>query len=184
MYFSTTVWSWLGSFIKAENELTGRIGHLSFLNIFTYKPFVYVMVWAITKSEVLRCHRTVSQKTFIHCWPRGSDQAGEQSPLLGIGEPHDSRSLDFLTNPLTLVHVVDEHELDPYVTAVGRLKKREHGASGVVVQHQGHARTQTHKQNTSSLRMISRRGRVASPPPMKVVGGSWKVLSKSDSSRP
>lgn len=128
MLFSTTVWSWLGSFIKAENELTGRIGHSSFPNIFTYKPFVYVMMWAITKSEVSRCHQTVSQKTFIHCWPCGSDQAGEQSPLLGIGELHDSRSLDFLTDPLTLVHVVDEHELDPYVTAVGRLKKKEHGA--------------------------------------------------------
>lgn len=38
--------------------------------------------------------------------------------------------------------------------------------------------------NTSSLRMISLSGRVVSCPPMKVVWGSWKLLSKSDSLRP
>lgn len=59
----------------------------------------------------------------LNCQPCGSDQAGEQSSLLGVGELHDSWSLDFLPNPLTLAHIVNEHELDPDVAAVGRLEK-------------------------------------------------------------
>lgn len=118
----------------------------------------------------------------LNCQPCGSDQTGEQSSLLCVGELHDSWSLDFLPNPLALAHIVNEHELDSDVAAVRRLDKsnkqdgqREAGR---------HVQTKEHKLNTSSLRMISRRGRVLSPPPMKEVGGSWKLRSKSDSSRP
>lgn len=124
----------------------------------------------------------------VSCQPCGPDQAGEQSSLLGVGELHDPRSLDFLPDPLTLAHIVDEHELDPDVATVGRLRRRK--TSGRVSETpqtpmaEPHVHTKEHKQNTSSLRMISRRGRVVSPPPMKEVGGSWKLRSKSDSSRP
>lgn len=120
--------------------------------------------------------------SLLNCQPCGSDQAGEQSSLLGVCEPHDSWSLDFLPNPLTLAHVVNEHELNPDVATVRHLEKRnkQDGQRDAGRQMQ----TQEHKQNTSSLRMISRRGRVVSPPPMKEVGGSWKLRSKSDSSRP
>lgn len=106
----------------------------------------------------------------LDCQPGGSDQAGEQSSLLRVGEPHDSWSLDFLPNPLTLAHIVNEHELDPDVAAVGRLEKSNKMKGSPAAG--GHVRAKEHKQNTSSLRMISRSGRVVSPPPMKEVGGS------------
>lgn len=81
-----------------------------------------------------------------------------------------------MTNPLTLVHIVDEHELDPDVATVGRLEKsnKQEGQSDTVNPLRGRTRVDkdTQTRNTSSLRMISLRGRVVSPPPMKVVGGS------------
>lgn len=76
----------------------------------------------MTQSEILRCHCVdVSWEMCGQGPPCRSDQAGQQRSLLIVGELHDSRSLEFLTNPLTLLHVVDEHELHADVTAIRRL---------------------------------------------------------------
>lgn len=77
--------------------------------------------------------------------PGGSDHSGQQSPLLLHGELHDSRGLKLLPDPLALLHVVDEHELDPDVLTVRHLKDRE-GNRGFCNRHQ------TFKRRTSSLK--------------------------------
>lgn len=56
------------------------------------------------------------------CVPGGADHASQQSSLLLQAELHDSRPLNFLSDPLTLVQVIDEHELNPYMLAIRHLR--------------------------------------------------------------
>ena len=55
------------------------------------------------------------------CLPGGADHSGQQCPLLLQSELHHSRSLKLLSDPLTLLQVVDEHELHSDVLAVRHL---------------------------------------------------------------
>lgn len=59
--------------------------------------------------------------------PGGSDHSAQESPLLLQTELHDSRGLKLLPDPLALVHVVDEHELNTDVLTVGHLEERPAG---------------------------------------------------------
>ncbi len=56
------------------------------------------------------------------CVPGGADHASQQSSLILQAELHDSRPLKLLSDPLTLVQVIDEHELNPYMLAICHLK--------------------------------------------------------------
>lgn len=53
--------------------------------------------------------------------PCGSDHAGQECSLFLQGEVHDARLLKLLSDPLALVQVVNEHELDADVLAIGHL---------------------------------------------------------------
>lgn len=55
------------------------------------------------------------------CVPHGAHQPRQQSPFILVRELHNSRRLKLLTDPLALLHIVDEHELQPNVLAVGIL---------------------------------------------------------------
>lgn len=67
--------------------------------------------------------------------PHGAHQPCQQSPFVVIAELHNSRRLELLTDPLALLHVVDEHVLQANVLAVGVLASENtstqaSGASG------------------------------------------------------
>lgn len=53
--------------------------------------------------------------------PGGSDHPGQESLLLLQTELHDPWSLKLLSDPLTLLHVVNKHELHSDVLTVSRL---------------------------------------------------------------
>lgn len=53
--------------------------------------------------------------------PGGADSASQQGSFLLRGELHDTRGLKLLADPLTLVQVIDKHELHAYVLAVRHL---------------------------------------------------------------
>ena len=69
----------------------------------------------------------------LWCLPGGADHAGQQCPLLLQSELHHSRSLELLADPLTLLQVVDEHELYTDVLTVRHLTNRERGVTPVQV---------------------------------------------------
>lgn len=54
--------------------------------------------------------------------PDRSNQSCEQGTFLLTVELHNSWGLKLLSNPLTLFQVVDKHELDSDVLAVGALR--------------------------------------------------------------
>lgn len=66
------------------------------------------------------------------CWgmwgntdrPCGSDHSAQESPLLLQTAVRDSWCLKLLSDPLALLHVVDEHKLYANVLTVGRLEER------------------------------------------------------------
>lgn len=69
------------------------------------------------------------------CWgmwrntdrPCGSNHSGQKSPLLLQTELHDSGCLKLLSDPLALLHVVNEHKLHADVLTVGHLEERGRG---------------------------------------------------------
>lgn len=75
--------------------------------------------------------------------PGGPDHPGQQSPLLLQTELHDSWSLKLLSDPLALLHVVDEHELHPNVLTVGQLRDRQTLSSWVQCIQKGFSLTYT-----------------------------------------
>lgn len=58
--------------------------------------------------------------------PGGADHAGQQRPLLLRSELHHTWSLKLLPDPLTLLQVIDEHELHADVLTVRHLHTNEH----------------------------------------------------------
>lgn len=77
-----------------------------------------------------------------------------------------------MTDPLTLIHVVNEHKLHSNVATVGRLQREKSGMTLLFLNLTQEEKNMLYRGNTSSLRMISLRGKVESSPPMKVVEGS------------
>lgn len=69
------------------------------------------------------------------CWgmwsttdrPCGSDHSGQKSLLLLQSELHDSWCLKLLSDPLALLHVINEHKLDTDMLTVGHLEERGGG---------------------------------------------------------
>lgn len=57
--------------------------------------------------------------------PGGADHPGQQSPLLLQTEVHDSWCLKLLSDPLALLHVINEHKLYSNMLTVGHLQERE-----------------------------------------------------------
>lgn len=57
--------------------------------------------------------------------PGGSDHSGQKGSLLFQTELHYSRSLELLSDPLALLHVVNEHELDSDMPTVRHLQRPE-----------------------------------------------------------
>lgn len=55
------------------------------------------------------------------CLPGGADHPSQQRPFLLQSELHDAGSLELLPDPLTLVQIVDEHELNADVLTVRHL---------------------------------------------------------------
>ena len=64
------------------------------------------------------CVFVSSRKSFV---PGGSNHASQQGSLLLDGEMPSTRSLKLLPDPLTLVQVIDEHELNADVLTVCHL---------------------------------------------------------------
>lgn len=102
------------------------------------------------------------------------------------------------------LYIIDEHELQANVLAIGALwgemetpqelgnrmtallkQKRQHPPSLLLMHsREFHHQCWTRQPGlTSRRRMISRRERVCSEPPMKVVVGNWNSLSRSASRR-
>lgn len=57
-------------------------------------------------------------------WPCGSNHSGQKSPLLLQTELHDSWCLKPLSDPLALLHVINEHELNTDMLTVGHLREK------------------------------------------------------------
>lgn len=101
--------------------------------------------WQNTKSQHRLCSPPISSSQAAgteQCpspaqprVPHGAHQPCQQSPLIIVAELHNSRRLKLLTDPLALLHIVDEHKLQANVLAVGMLARENTnrealGASG------------------------------------------------------